>query len=361
LPVRDVSGSALNHLPMHICRDPLLYVIIDWDDESPYIIPYEHSAHEGYCRTLKIDASITYALAPLVPFRLVAPWGDYCEQVDGYYDLDAYYVWLRCSAVDMDIDFNYDHGLWYVARYIGAHDPPKVCSVAVRGVHGDLSTFIMFFGGIGINTVSIDGIVVDTVSNNVMFDHDGLALSGVLPHASTTSCMAHSTGSFVTAHDVPYDHGEYEQVVIEADSSYLCQSTPGVVYAIVVADGEAFTLIGNVTLHTVRASGILTHKFLVHNQLDVAKLFVSTSAGSAYRPIHNMINTAAVVVPETTDGSQPKTSSLRALVESTRGHSDCIMPHISAWHACVESSTPTDTPLRVPLSLRCWQMFLLAL
>jgi len=239
--------------------------------------------------------------------------------------------------------------LSYVARYIGAHDPIKVGSAAVRGVHGVLSTIIMFFGGIGINTVSIDGIVVDMVSNNLMFDHEGLALSGVLPHASITSCLARLTGSFLTMHDVPYDHGKYAQDVTKAGPPYLCKSTPDDVDAIVVADDEASNLIGNVTLNTVRESGILTHRFLVPDQVDVAKLFVSTSAGSAYRHIHNMINTTAVVVPETTDGSQPKTSSLRALVESTRGHCDCIMPHISARHACVESSTPPDAPSTCPL------------
>jgi hypothetical protein len=145
-------------------------------------------------------------------------------------------------------------------------------------------------------------------------------------------CAPSPYGFFVTAHDVPFDHGEYAQVVIEADSSYLCQSTPDVVYAIVVADGEAFTLIGSVTLDTVRANGILTHKFIMPDEVDDARFRVSTSIDTA------------VVVPETTDGSQPKTSSLRALVESPRGHSDCIMPHISARHACVESSTPTDAP-----------------
>jgi hypothetical protein len=93
---------------------------------------------------------------------------------------------------------------------------------------------------------SIDGIVVDTVSNNLMFDHDGLALSGVLPLASITLCLACSTGSFLTTHDVPYDHGKYEQDVTKAGPPYLCKSTPDGVDAIVVADDEASNLIGNV-------------------------------------------------------------------------------------------------------------------
>jgi hypothetical protein len=279
---------------------------------------------EGYCHKLKVDASTTYALVLSVLFRRVAPWGDYCEQVDGYYDLDAFYVWLRCSAVDMDIDFNYDHDLWYVARYIGAHDPPKVCSVAVQGVHGDPSTFIMFFGGIGINTVSIDGIVVDTVSNNLRFAHDVLALSGVLPHASITPCLARSTGSFLhTVH-----HGKYEQDVTKAGPPYLCKSTPDDVDAIVVADDEASNLIGNVALNTAHASGILTHQFIMPNQVDVTRFRVSTSIDPAYRSSDNMITTTAVVAPDTTEANQPKT--LRALVEPPRGHRVCTMQHIPA-------------------------------
>jgi hypothetical protein len=101
---------------------------------------------------------------------------------------------------------------------------------------------------------------------------------------------------------------------------------------IVVADDGASNLIGNVALNTAHANGILTHKFIMPNEVDDARFRVSTSIDTA------------VVVPKTTESSQPKTSSLRALVESPRGHGDCLMPHISARHACVESSTPTDAP-----------------